>query len=124
MSEAVGFVVEADAGVQVDGGSGNCGPLELAYPVDLLRRYWNRPDIDPAQVSALNANLALEPGADGFPRLREMTVQDQALSSLRPRLVLSAVPAATFHFTYTGMPVATDSLRTDDPALRRPETRV
>src|SRR5258708_37463097 len=48
-----------------------------------------------------------------------MTVQDQALSSLRPRLVLSAVPAATLQFIYNGMSVDSDSLRTDDPAVRR-----
>jgi superfamily II DNA or RNA helicase len=113
------FLLELEPAVYIDTASGSCGPLELPYPVDLLRRFWNRPAIDPAQVSALNANLALEPGADGFPRLREMTVQDQSLSSLRPRLVLSAAPAATLHFIYNGMAVDSDSLRTEGPAVRR-----
>jgi superfamily II DNA or RNA helicase len=117
--EPLDFLLELEPAVYIDTASGNCGPLELPYPVDLLRRYWHRPAIDPAQVSALNANLALEPGADGFPRLREMTVQDQALSSLRPRLVLSAAPAATLHLLYNGIAVDSDSLRTEVPAVRQ-----
>jgi superfamily II DNA or RNA helicase len=117
--EALDFLLELEPAVYIDTTSGNCGPLELPYPVDLLRQYWDRPAIDPAQVSALNANLACEPRAGGFPRLREMMVQDQALSSLRPRLVLSAAPAATLHFIYNGMAVDSDSLRTEDPAVRR-----
>ena len=117
--EALDFLLELEPPVYIDTASGNCGPLELPYPVDLLRQYWNRPAIDPAQVSALNANLECEPRAGGFPRLREMTVQDQALSRLRPQLVLSAAPAATLHFIYNGMAVDSDSLRTEDPAIRR-----
>jgi superfamily II DNA or RNA helicase len=116
---ALDFLLELEPAVYIDTVSGNCGPLELPYPVDLLRQHWNRPAIDPAQVSLLNANLACEPRASGFPRLREMTVQDQALSSLRPRLVLSAGPTATLHFIYNGMAVDSESLRTEDPAVRR-----
>jgi superfamily II DNA or RNA helicase len=117
--EVLDFLLELEPAVYIDTTSGNCGPLEQPYPVDLLRQYWNRPAIDPAQVSALNANFACEPGAGGFPRLREMAVQDQALSSLRPRLVLSAAPAASLHFIYNGMAVDSDSLRTEDAAVRR-----
>jgi superfamily II DNA or RNA helicase len=117
--EALDFLLELEPAVYIDTVSGNCGLLELPYSVDLLRQYWNRPAIDPAQVSALNGNLACEPRASGFPRLREMTVQDEALSSLRPRLILSAGPAATLHFIYNGMAVDSDSLRTEGPAVRR-----
>jgi superfamily II DNA or RNA helicase len=117
--ETLDFLLDLEPAVYIDTTSGDCGPLDLPYPVDLLRQYWDRPAIDPAQVSALNANLAREPRAGGFPQLREMTVQDQALSSLRPRLVLSAGPAATLHFIYNGMAVDSDSLRTEDPAVRR-----
>ena len=116
---ALDFLLELEPAVYIDTVSGNCGSLDLPYPVDLLRQYWNRPAIDPAQVSALNANLACESRADRFPRLREMTVQGQALSSLRPRLVLSAAPAATLHFIYNGIDVDSDSLRIEDPAVRR-----
>jgi superfamily II DNA or RNA helicase len=117
--EALDFLLELEPAVYIDTASGHCGPLELPYPVDLLRQYWNRPAIGPAQVLAVNANLACEPSASGFPRLREMTVQDQALSSLRPRLVLSARPAATLHLVYNGMAVDSDSLRAQDAAVRR-----
>jgi hypothetical protein len=117
--EALDFLLELEPTVYVDMASGNCGPLDLPYPVDLLRQYWNQPAIDPARISALNANLAFEPRADHFPRLREMTVQVQALSSLLPRLVLSPAPAATLHFIYDGMAVDSDALRTEDPAVRR-----
>jgi superfamily II DNA or RNA helicase len=117
--EPLDFLLELEPAVYIDTVSGDCGPLELPYPVGLLRQYWNRPAIDPAQVSAVNTNLAREPRADSFPRLREMTVQDQALSSLLPRLVLTAAPAATLHFVYNGMTVDSDSLRTEDPVVRR-----
>src|SRR5579859_979879 len=116
--EALDFLLELVPAVYIDMDSGDCGPLELPYPVDLLRQFWNRPAIDPAQASALNSKLACEPRADGFPRLREMTVQVQALSILRPRLVLSAAPAATLHFIYNGMVVDSDSLRAEQPAVR------
>jgi superfamily II DNA or RNA helicase len=117
--EALDFLLELEPAVYIDTASGNCGHLELPYPVDLLRQYWNRPAIDPAQVLALNANLAREPSASSFPRLREMTVRNQALSSLRPRLVLSARPAATLHLIYNGTAVDSESLRAEDPAVRR-----
>ena len=87
-AEAIDFLLELEPAVYIDTVSGNCGLLELPYSVDLLRQYWNRPVIDPAQVSALNADLACEPRANGFPRLREMTVRDPAAtldaSSARP----------------------------------------
>jgi superfamily II DNA or RNA helicase len=117
--EPLDFVLELEPAIYIDRITGDCGPLELPYPVDLLRRYWNGPLIDPARVSALNANLAGDPCTGGFPRLREMTVQDQALSSLQPRLILAAGPAASLHFIYNGMAVDSDSLRTEDPAVRR-----
>ncbi len=117
--ERLDFLLELEPAVYIDTVSGNCGLLELPYPVDLLRQYWNGPVIDPAEISDLNANLACEPRASGFPRLREMTVQDKPLSSLQPRLTLSAGPTATLHFIYNGMAVESDSLRTEDAAVRR-----
>jgi superfamily II DNA or RNA helicase len=122
--DALDFLLELEPAVYIDTTSGNCGPLELPYPVDLLREHWNRPAIDPTEVSALNANLGCEPRAGFFPRLREMTLQDQALSSLRPRLVLTAGPAATLHFIYNGMAVDSGSLRTEAPAVRRRDGEV
>jgi superfamily II DNA or RNA helicase len=117
--EMLEFLLELKPAVYIDTSSGHCGPLELPYPVDLLRRHWNRPPIDPAQVSALNANLDCEPHAGAFPRLREMSVQDQALSSLQPKLVLTAGPAAAVHFIYNGMAFDGDSIHGESPAVRR-----
>ncbi len=77
-------------------------------------------ELEPAvYIDTASGNCGPLERAGGFPRLREMTVQDQALSSLQPRLVLSAAPAATLHFIYNGMVVDSDSLRTEDPAVRR-----
>jgi superfamily II DNA or RNA helicase len=121
LPQALDFLLELEPAMYIDTASGNCGPLDLAYPVELLRRHWNRPAIDPAAASALNAKLALEPGAERFPRLREMTVQVRTLSTLRPRLVLSAAPAATVHFIYDGMAVDSESLRTEEAVVRRRE---
>jgi superfamily II DNA or RNA helicase len=117
--EALDFVLELEPAVYVDASSGTCGPLEFPYPVNLLRQYWNRPAIEPAQVSDLNANLGREPHAGAFPRLREMTIQDQAVSSLQPRLVLTAGPTATVHFIYNGMAFDSDSIHSEYPAVRR-----
>ena len=117
--EALEFLLELEPAVYIDASSGHCGPLELPYPVDLLRRHWNRAPIDPAQVSALNANIDCEPHAGAFPRLREMSVQDQALSSLQPKLVLTAGPAAAVHFIYNRMAFGDDSLHRENPAVRR-----
>ncbi len=94
--------------------SGSCGPLELPYPADLLRQYWTRPGIDPAQVSTVNANLAGDSRAGCFPRLRSLTLQRRALSSLRAQLVLSAAPRAILHFVYNDVAVDSGTLRTED----------
>jgi superfamily II DNA or RNA helicase len=117
--EPFDFLLELEPAVYIDTASAYCGPLELPYPVDLLRQYWNQAAVDPAEASALNAKLACEPRADSFPRLREMTIQRQARSIPRPRLVLAAGPAATVHFIYNGMAVDSESLHTEGTAVRR-----
>ena len=117
--EALDFLLELVPAIYIDAASGACGALELPYPVELLRHYWNRPAVEPEQAPALNSSLADEPRAHGFPRLREMTVQAQTLSTLRPLLVLRAAPAATLHFIYNGMAFEADSLCTENPAVRR-----
>jgi superfamily II DNA or RNA helicase len=119
--EPLEFLLELEPAVYIDPASGNCGPLELPYPADLLRQYWNRPAIGPAEVSALNAKLACESRAERFPRLREMTIQVRSRSSLRPRLVLSAAPAAALQFLYDGMVVDSESPSSDNPVVRRLE---
>src|SRR5205814_9945607 len=93
--------------------SGSCGALELPYPLDLLRQYWTRPAIEPAQVPTINADLAGDSRASRFPRLRSLTLQRRALSSLRAQLVLSAAPQAILHFVYDDVAVDSGTLRTE-----------
>jgi superfamily II DNA or RNA helicase len=106
------FLLQLEPAAYVDTTSGDCGPLELPYPVDLLEHYWNRRVIEPADAPAFNAQLAREPRANFFPRPRVLKIQAQALSSLQPRLTLIAGPATALHFVYNGMAIAADSLRT------------
>ncbi len=116
--EALEFLLELEPAVYIDTASGDCGALSLPYPVELLRQYWKRPAIDPAQIAALNATLASDPRATSFPRLREMTVQDQVILSLRAGLILSPDPAATLQFIYNGVAFDSGSLRTEVPVVR------
>jgi superfamily II DNA or RNA helicase len=111
--EALDFLLDFEPAVYI-AASGNCGPLELPYPLDLLRRYWTRPAIDPADVPTINANLAGDSRASRFPRLRSLTLQRRALSSLRARLVLSAPPQAILHFVYNDVAVDSGTLGTED----------
>jgi len=64
--EALDLLLALEPAVYV-AASGSCGPLELSYPLDLLRQYWNRPAIDPAQVPTINADLAGDSRASRFP---------------------------------------------------------
>jgi superfamily II DNA or RNA helicase len=111
--EALDLLLDFEPAVYI-AASGSCGPLELPYPLDLLRRYWTRPTIDPAQVPTINANLASDSRASRFPRLRSLTLQRRALSSLRAQLVLSAAPQAILHFVYNDVAVDSGTLRTAD----------
>src|SRR3984885_3127718 len=111
--EALDFLLDFEPAVYI-AASGSCGPLELPYPLDLLRQYWTRPAIDPAQVPTINANLAGDSRAGRFPRLRSLTLQRRALSSLRAQLVLSAAPQAILHFVYNDVAVDSGTLRTAD----------
>jgi superfamily II DNA or RNA helicase len=111
--EALAFLLDLEPAVYI-AASGSCGPLELPYPLDLLRRYWTRPAIDPAQVPTINASLEGDSRASRFPRLRSLTLRRRALSSLRAQLVLSAAPQAILHFVYNDVSVDSGTLRTED----------
>ncbi len=111
--EALDFLLDFEPAVYI-AASGDCGPLELPYPVDLLRQYWTRPAIDPAQVPAIDADLASDPRASRFPRPCSLTLQRRALSSLRAQLVLSAAPQAILHFVYNEVAVDSGTLRTEE----------
>jgi superfamily II DNA or RNA helicase len=108
-SEALDLLLEFEPAVYI-AASGSCGPLDLPYPLELLRQYWARPPIEPAQVPAINADLAGDSRAGLFPRLRSLTLQRCALSSLRARLVLSAAPQAILHFVYNDAAVDSRTL--------------
>jgi superfamily II DNA or RNA helicase len=112
--EALDFLLEFEPAVYI-AASGSCGPLAFSYPLDLLRRYWSQPAIDPAQVPTINANLADDPRASCFPRLRSLTLQPRALYSLRAQLVLGPATRATLHFVYNDVPVDSGTLLPDDP---------
>ena len=47
--ERLDFLLELEPAVYIDTVSGNCGLLELPYPVDLLRQYWNRTGYRPGR---------------------------------------------------------------------------
>jgi superfamily II DNA or RNA helicase len=126
--EALDFLLDFEPAVYI-AASGSCGPLELPYPLDLLRQYWTRPAVDPAQVPTINADLASDSRASRFPRLRSLTLQRQALSSLRAQLVLSTAPQAILHFVYndvivdSGTLLPKDSVRQWDGEVVREITR-
>lgn len=111
--EALDFLLNFEPAVYI-AASGSCGPLELPYPLDLLRRYWTRPAIDPAQVPTINAELTGDCRADRFPRPRSLTLQRRALSSLRAQLVLGPALQAILHFVYNDVAVDSGTLRTED----------
>jgi len=104
-------------GTHIDGTTGEWALLELPYPVELLRRYGNR-TIAPEDVAALDADLSREVRAAAFPKPRALAVQDEALSSLRARLVLSAEPKAILQFVYNGVAVEDSALRAEQATVR------
>jgi superfamily II DNA or RNA helicase len=111
--EAFEFLLDLEPAVCI-AASGSCGPLALPYPSDLLRRYWSRPAIDPAQVPTINADLAGDSHAGRFPRLRDLALLPRALDSLQGQLVLGPAPQATLHFVYNDVPVDSGTLLPDD----------
>jgi superfamily II DNA or RNA helicase len=112
-AEALDLLLELEPAVYI-GASGSCGPLELPYPLDLLRRYWNRGAIDPAQVPRINAELAGDSRAARFPRPVTVIPQPRALHSLRAQLVLTRAPQAILNFVYNDMAVDSGTLRDPD----------
>jgi len=112
--EALDLLLELEPAVYIDAVSGTCGPVELPYSLDLLRQYWTRAAIDPAEVSTINADLAGDSRASCFPRLVNLTLQRRALFSLRARLVLSAAPQAILHFVYNDVAVDSGTLLPKD----------
>ena len=100
------WLLHVDPPVYIDTSTGLCGPLDLPYPAEVLRHYWRRATIDPAEVAAILAELADDSRATRFPRPHRLAVEPRALSSVRARLVLSAGPSVRVQFLYNDMLVA------------------
>ena len=115
------FLLGLEPVVYIDRVSGDCGPLELPFAAELLRRHWNRIAVPPARVAALNAELA---SAAPFPHLRTLKVRERSLSTLTGRLALTADLKAVLYFVYNGKPVDSTSLHAaSSPASDSPEVR-
>jgi hypothetical protein len=118
-SGSLTIILDVEPAIYVDTASGECGPLELPYPLELLRQYWVSRAIAPEQVAAVSERLTREAHGAAFPILRAMRVQRQPLSSLRAKLVLSAGPELALHFVYDGMAVDSRSLRAEQRTVRQ-----
>ena len=94
------LALQLDPVVYIDTVSGECGPLELPYSAELLRRHSHGAAIPPERVAVLNAELA---SAGQFPRLRALDVQERPLATLTGQLALSDLKAV-LHFLYNGKP--------------------
>jgi superfamily II DNA or RNA helicase len=103
---AVNLALQLDPIVYIDTTSGECGPLELPYPAELLRRHLHRTAVPPEDVAALNAELAR---AGQFPRLRAFDVQQRPLATLTGQLALTDLKVV-LRFLYNGKPVDSTSL--------------
>jgi superfamily II DNA or RNA helicase len=118
-SGSLDIILDLEPAIYIDSASNECGPLDLPYPLDLLRQYWYLPAIAPEQVAAVHDHLARAPHTISFPKPRTMRVQRQALSSLRAKLVLSAGPEVELHFVYNGMAVDSRSLHAEHGTVRQ-----
>jgi len=110
------FLLGLEPVVYIDRVSGDCGPLELPFAAELLRRHWNRIAVPPARVAALNAELA---SAAPFPHLRTLKVRERSLSTLTGRLALTADLKAVLYFVYNGKPVDSTSLHAAHHSVRQ-----
>ena len=122
---AVRALLDVDPAMYIDSTSGELGFLELSCPLSLLRDYAHRPAIPPEEVTAANEQISLDGGAATFPRLRTLLVERQTLSTLTPRLVLSAgeqaAPAqlAALYFIYNGLAVDSRRLHGEHASVRQ-----
>ncbi len=121
---ALTLLMDVSPPAYIDATSGESGDVQLPCADDIVRRYWNRAPIAPEQVSEINAQIAREAGT-GFPRLRELEVRKQPVSSLKGKLLLSAhsiAPSgaeAALHFVYNELPIDSASLLPEQQVARR-----
>jgi superfamily II DNA or RNA helicase len=117
-SAALHLILSVETAIYVDRDTAECGPLQIPYPVDLLRRYWGQPGLTPEHVAQVIDGLAGLEQADRFPRPRALRVVREPLSTLCGSLTLSAGPEATLHFLYNGHPIASRELPDAQSTLR------
>lgn len=115
---SVEVLVDVEPVMYVDPAAGECGRLELPCPASLLRELWARPPVTPEQVPAVCERISLEPDAGGFPRPHDIPIRQQALTSLRAKLVLREGPEAALYFLYNGLEVADRELSAEQDTVR------
>ena len=122
-SASVHVILDVEPAIYIDAATHEWGPLEFSCSLNLLQQFLNRPAIAPEQVDAaleaIDEQIARDAVAATFPRPRQIPVHRQVLTSLQPRLVLSAGPVAALHFIYNGLAVDGRSLRTEQNGARQ-----
>jgi superfamily II DNA or RNA helicase len=113
------LIVSVEPVLYIDVGVHECGPLDLPYATELLRRYWGQAALLPPDVGAANDWLAARPEAAAFPRPRAIRVLRKPLSTLSGGLTLTAGPEATVEFLYNGHPIASRELSDGERTVRR-----
>ena len=103
----------------IDAATGTVGRLQSDQPLHLIGEYWLRPPVTPEEVTATNEQLQRDAQGAPFPALRTLPLQQQSLSNLSARLVLTAGPTATLYFVYNGLPVDSNRLRDEHAAARQ-----
>jgi superfamily II DNA or RNA helicase len=111
-------LLELQAPMFIDPATNECGTLESAYPIELLRTYSNHPPVAPERVAEVEAQIGRDSGAMPFPRLRTIAIQPQPLRSLRGRLMLTAAPQAVLQFLYNEAPVDGGTLNSSPSTVR------
>jgi superfamily II DNA or RNA helicase len=106
----INLVLCVEPAIYVDRDVAECGPLQLPYPGDLLRRYWGQPGLAPEHVAEVIDGLAKLPHAAEFPRPRMLRILRAPFSAPCGSLTLSAAPEASLHFLYNGHPIANGAL--------------
>jgi superfamily II DNA or RNA helicase len=116
--DSVVVLLDIEPPMYIDEATAEAGLLELPCSATVVRDYWGQSGISAEQVAAINAQIALNPDTNRFPRLRSIPVQNQPLSGLKARLLLSADPFAALHFIYNGVAFSSAALGDDQKTVR------
>jgi superfamily II DNA or RNA helicase len=116
VASSVNVFPDLEPPMYVDSANTTAGALQVSLPLELVRRYWRHPPIAPEDVEATNERIAQHAP---FPALHLFPVQRHPLSTLAPRLVLSAGPQGRLEFVYNGLPVDANRLRAAHATVRQ-----